>query len=268
VIEPILERTFIFDSYANRKGKGTHKALDRCHCFVRRYPYVLQCDVRRFFPSLDHDILYEILARKIHNKQVLWLIHRILKSGVGILTEEYDMVYFPGDDLFAWHRARGLPIGNLTSQFWANCYLNPFDHFVKRQLRCKAYLRYVDDFLLFAHTKKQLWEWKKQIIRYLRKVRLILHNGVHPRPVTEGIPFLGFILFPDQRRLKRRNALNFSRRFRRLILDYFDGKMAPDQLYASARGWMAHASYGNTIGLQKAVLADLRDRFQQKRLKV
>ena len=139
VIEPIFERRFIHDSYACRVGKGTHAALDRCQTFARWRPYVLQCDVKQFFPAVDHVILRRILARPIADEDVLWLIDRILDSGAGVLANEYDMVYFPGDDLLAALRPRGLPIGNLTSQFWANCLLNELDQFVKRELRCPHY---------------------------------------------------------------------------------------------------------------------------------
>ena len=89
------------------------------------------------------------------DESAIWLIERILASGRGVLSEEYDMVYFPNDDLFSINRPRGLPIGNLTSQWWANCYLNPFDQFVKRELGCHGYLRYVDDFLLFSNNKRE-----------------------------------------------------------------------------------------------------------------
>ncbi|MFQ5422235.1 MAG: reverse transcriptase domain-containing protein, partial [Anaerolineae bacterium] len=120
VIEPIFERSFIYDSYANRVGKGTHRALDRAQTYARQYRYLLQCDLRQFFPSIDHAILRDTLARKIADPDVMWLIDRILASGVGVLAEQYDMQWFKGDNLFAVHRPRGLPIGNLTSQFWAN----------------------------------------------------------------------------------------------------------------------------------------------------
>ena len=145
-IEPIFERSFISDSYANRVGKGTHRALNRVQQYARHYPYVLQGDLRQFFPSIDHAILHNMLAAKIDDPEILWLIARILASGSNVLGEEYDMVYFPGDDLFAALRPRGLPIGNLTSQFWANCYLNVFDHFVKRELGCPGYVRYANIF--------------------------------------------------------------------------------------------------------------------------
>jgi len=120
LIEPIFERGFIADSFANRVGKGTHRALDRCQQFARRYRYVLQCDLKQYFPSIDHALLSAALARKTSDPQVMWLVGQILASGAGVLSEAYDMVYFSGDDLLAFHRPRGLPIGNLTSQFWAN----------------------------------------------------------------------------------------------------------------------------------------------------
>ena len=254
VIEPIFEHSFIDDSYANRVGRGTHRALDRCQAFARRYRYVLQCDVQQFFPAIDHAILRDTLARKLADPDVLWLVDRILDSGVGVLSEEYEMAWFPGDDLWAPLRPRGLPIGNLTSQFWANCYLNPFDHFVKRELRCAAYLRYVDDTLLFDDDKARLWDWRQAAVERLARRRLTIHPGAQPRPVAEGVPFLGFVVYPDHRRLKRRKGIDFRRRFWELVRRYTDGDATLDQVTASARGWANHVRYGNTVGLRKAVL--------------
>ena len=257
IIEPMFERTFIADSFANRVGKGTHRALSRVQQLSRRYLYVLQCDVRQFFPSIDHAVLRNILLRKIDDRNVLWLMDRILESGKRVLSEAYDMVYFPGDDLFAVNRPRGLPIGNLTSQFWANVYLNPFDHFVKRELLCRGYVRYVDDFLLFADQKARLWEWRKAVIDRLTRLRLTIHPGAHTRPVSEGIPFLGFIVFSDRRRLKRRKAVHFQRRLHALVSRYRLGQIPLTRISASVQGWVNHACYGNTVGLRKAVLQQL-----------
>lgn len=255
LIEPVFERTFIADSYANRVGKGTHRALDRCQQWVRRYRYCLQIDVRQFFPSLDHAVLRHVLWRKVTDPATRWLIDQILHSGAFVLRDEYEMVYFPGDDLLAALRPRGLPIGNLTSQFWANCYLNPFDHFVKRELRCPAYLRYVDDCLFFADDKALLWDWKEASEKRLERLRLTIHPQAQPRPVSKGIPFLGFIVFPERRRLKPRKGHYFQRRWRQLVMDYADGRITLAQLTASAQGWVNHAGYGNTVGLRKAVLS-------------
>lgn len=255
VIEPIFEARFIFDSYANRVGKGTHRALDRCTYFARRYRYVLPCDVRQFFPSIDHALLRDTLARYIADRDVLWLVDRILESGIGVLAEEYEMQWFPGDDLFAVNRPRGLPIGNLTSQFWANCYLNPFDQFVKRELKCPAYMRYVDDMLFFGDDKAQLWDWREATLAFLAEQRLTIHEmSAQPRPVESGIPFLGFIVFPDHRRLKRRKGIYFQRRYKRLRADLAAGRLTFAQLDASVQGWINHVSAGDTWGLRRAIL--------------
>jgi retron-type reverse transcriptase len=256
VIAPLLERSFIDDSYANRVGKGTHRALDRCTAFMRRYRYVLACDVRQFFPSIDHALLRGILARRLADGDALWLVDQILNSGAGVLAGEYEMRFFPGDDLFAAGRPRGLPIGNLTSQFWANVYLNELDHFVKRELKCGGYLRYVDDFLLFADDRQQLWAWRAAVMARLAALRLTLHEErAIPRPVTEGITFLGFVVFPDHRRLKRENVIHFRRRFAALSAAYRRGDAPLEELHASVQGWVNHARYGDTYGLRRAILS-------------
>ena len=258
IIEPLYERKFIHDSYANRKGKGTHKALDRCTYFLRRYRYVLPLDVRQFFPSIDHAILLETLSRTIGDESSLNLCATILAAGASVQAAEYDMAYFPGDDLFAIARPRGLPIGNLTSQFWANVYLNHLDHFIKRRLKCKAYIRYVDDMILFADDKHTLHRWRNAIIVEAAALRLTLHeNRAHPRPTRTGVPFLGFQVYPDHRRLKRRNAILARRRLTRLASDYRQGKIDLDRLNISVQGWINHASNGDTWSLRQAILSEV-----------
>jgi len=255
VIEPIFERHFIHDSYANRKGKGTHAALARAQEFAHGHRYVLPCDVQQFFPAIDHTILTAALGSVIVDQDVRWLYRAILASGNGVLAQAYDMVYFTGDDLFAINRPRGLPIGNLTSQFWANVYLNPLDHFIKRELRCRAFLRYVDDFLLFADDKATLWRWRAAIVDYLATLRLTLHDRrCHPQPVTEGVPFLGFVVYPDHLRLKRRVGIDYRRRLRQLWRDAKAGRVPWRAVTASARGWANHAATGQTYRLRRAVL--------------
>jgi RNA-directed DNA polymerase len=255
-IEPIFERRFIHDSYACRVGKGTHRALDRCTYFARRYRYVLRCDIVHFFPSIDHAILRAILARPVADGDALWLIDQILDSGAGILSDEYEMQWFPGDDLLAAERPRGLPIGNLTSQFWANCYLDLLDQFVKRELKCSAYLRYCDDSLLFADHKPTLWLWKREIVDFLQTLRVRLHQRESTVfPVTAGIPFLGFHVYPHYRRLKRHNGIGFQRRFKALRDAYVTGTISQEQLEASVQGWLAHAAHGDTWGLRRALLS-------------
>lgn len=255
VIEPLFERSFISDSYANRAGKGTHRALDRCQYFARKYRYALQMDIRQFFPSIDHDVLRQTLAKTIRDRDILWLVDRILEGGRGVLIEEYEMAWFDGDNLFAVNRSRGLPIGNLTSQFWANCYLNPLDQFVKLELGCKAYVRFVDDLLVFAYDKKYLRQVLAQIEARLARLRLVLHPCAQPRKVSEGIPFLGFCVYPEHRRLKRRNAILFRRRFIGLKRLWQSGRISFESMTDSVRGWCNHAQYGNTIGLRKSIFA-------------
>lgn len=255
VIEPLFEERFIADSYANRVGKGTHKAIDRLQHFSRRYRYVLRMDVVQHFPSLDHAILRQAIAEVIHDEDVLWLVDVILASGAGVLADEYTMVYFPGDDLLAINRPRGLPIGNLTSQFWSNVYMTGLDRFVKKTLRCPAYLRYVDDFALFSDSKKQLWEWKRAVVGYLATQRLTIHEtAAQVQPVATGIPWLGFVVYPDHRRLKRRQGVAFQRRLRLLAQCYGDGEITMDEMTASVKGWLNHVRNANTAGLQASIL--------------
>ena len=149
---------------------------------------------------------------------------------------------------------------NLTSQFWANCYLNPFDHFVKRELRCPGYVRFVDDLLFFGDDKDQLWDWKDAVVGAHGRaplLRLTIHPGAHPRPVTEGFPFLGFVVYPTHRRLKSRQVAAYWRRWRALLSEYVAGEQTQDAVVASLLGWINHTRYGDTWGLRRAVAAQV-----------
>lgn len=254
LIEPVFDARFIADSYANRLGKGTHRALDRLQTFARGYRYVLRMDIVKHFPSLDHAILINQIARVVHDPDMLWLVEAILASGADVLADEYEMVYFPGDDLFAIHRPRGLPIGNLTSQFWSNVYMNPLDWFVQRDLGCPAYLRYVDDFALFGDDKRRLYACKQAIIEKLAELRLTVHEReAQVMPTRDGIPWLGFVVYPTHRLLKRRNAVNFTRRMEHNIDLYEAGKITFAELDASVQGWINHVRYADTWGLRRHV---------------
>jgi retron-type reverse transcriptase len=254
VTETIFEISFSGSSYANRVGKGTHRALDRAQVLARRFSYVFQFDVEQFFPRLDHLVLREILNRKIKDPDVLWLVDQILESGAGIRAEISATWEVKKESGRGTMRPRGLPIGNLTSQFWANCYLNAFDHFVQRELGCRGYVRYVDDGLVFADDKSLLWAWREAILDRLGKLRLTIHPGAHPRPTREGFPFLGFVVYPTHRLLKRRNAVAYRRRLKKLIEGWFTGQQTQDSVVASWRGWINHARYGDTWGLRKSML--------------
>ncbi|MFH0995523.1 MAG: reverse transcriptase domain-containing protein [Pseudomonadota bacterium] len=256
VIEPIWERRFIHDTYACRIGKGTHAALDRATEFSRRYPYVLKCDIEHFFPAMDHAVLYRQLARLIADPAVLSLCKKIIDSGARIHAGEYKPTIFPGDDLFDFLRPRGLPIGNLTSQFWANVYLNPLDQFIKQELGCRAYLRYVDDTLHFADDKETLHRWRKRIIDFLAGLRLTLHaNEAVVFPVKTGIPFLGWRVYPSHRRLKRRNGVAFQRRFALMRREIMNGGLTHAQMKDAIQSWVAHVAHGDTWRLRRSLLS-------------
>ncbi|MCP4418477.1 MAG: RNA-dependent DNA polymerase [Chloroflexi bacterium] len=251
ILEPIYERKFIHDSYANRSGKGTHRALDRAQSFTRRYPYVLKCDIETFFPAIDHTILRQILFRHILCPDSRWLINQIIVGGDGILADQYRQRYFPGDNLFAVTRPRGLPIGNQTSQFWANVYLNPLDHFIKRDLKCAAYVRYVDDFLLFHEEKAQLHKWRAAIEGFLTTLRLTIHPEKSVVfPVKSGLPYLGFQIFPTHRRLMQRNVRVFLRRFRQQRRAIRRGDLSFSDIKPSLTSWNAHAAHADTWRLR------------------
>lgn len=258
LIEPRFERLFIPDSYANRVGKGTHRAIDRLQHFARGYRYVLRADIVQHFASIDHAVLLDILARKIPEPDVMALIATVVQSGRGVLDEEYRPVLFPGDDLLALCRPRGLPIGNLTSQFWSNCYLHPLDTFVKRGLGCRAYLRYVDDFALFSDSKRELWAWKAAIIDRLADLRLVIHETrAQVAPVDTGIPWLGFVVHPNHRLVKARKVRDGHRRLRNRLVAYHAGEISFAELESSIGGWIEHVRHADSWGLRRHVLETL-----------
>lgn len=255
VIEPLFEARFYEHSYANRQGKGTHRAIDQLQTFARRYRYVLRLDIVQHFPSLDHAVLKQALNQVIVDPQVRQLITLILRSGEGALAEEYNMVHSPDDSLLAGTRPRGLPIGNLTSQFWSNCYLNSLDWFVVRELGCSAYLRYVDDFALFADSKRQLWQWREQLVSCLAVLRLTIHeNCAQVSQVSDGIPWLGFVVYPTHRKLKRRNVVHFAKRLQHNLDLYRQGTITFAEMDAGVQGWVNHVRYGDTWGLRRRIL--------------
>lgn len=258
IIEPLFEPTFIYDTYANRKGKGTHAGIRRCQQFLRQYKYVLKADIRKYFPSIDHGILKGLIARKIKCPRTLALIGKIIDNSN---PQEPVPDYFPGDDLFSLkQRRKGLPMGNLTSQFFANLYLSPFDHFVKEKLRIKGYVRYVDDFVLFHDDKKYLHELKRESQHFLAEhLRLLLH----PRksevfPTRNGVTFLGQRIFHTHRRLRRENVQRFYRRLNGRIEQYQAGTLSPEKLESQLNSWLGHARQADTWRLRRAVLRYLQ----------
>ena len=257
VVAPIFEAGFIGNTFANRTGKGTHNAIAAYEGYRDRHAHVLRCDIFRYFPSIDHDILKAEFRRRIACKRTLWLMDLIVE---GSNAQEPVKLYFPGDDLFTPHeRRRGLPIGNLTSQFFANLYLDRFDHWVTEVL-CAPYVRYVDDFALFHDDANVLAEWRERIARFLDGRRLRLH----PRktvilPTSQPAPFLGFVLLPDGRRgMPEDNVVRFRGRLRALRDRWKAGTVTPDEVDAKVRAWIAHADHADTWRLRHAIFRGRR----------
>jgi retron-type reverse transcriptase len=256
VIGPLFERNFISDSYANRVGKGTHRAVDRYQEFARRFKYVVQFDVVKFFPSIDHEILKSLLRSRIRDPAVLWLCDRIID---GSNEQEAVAEYFEGDDLFApWERRRGLPIGNMTSQFWANVYLHGLDNFVKRGLRCRGYVRYVDDFLVFGNDKRELADVRERVKGFLVRLRLRIHERrAQVRPTHRPTRFLGYRCRPTHRFLTKENIRRFRRRGRLLQRLYAERRLPWEKVKASLISWNAHAATAQSVGLRWRTLGRL-----------
>ena len=252
IIVPPLEATFIPSSYANRQGYGTHRALKQFITLARNYRYVLQCDIQKYFPSIDHEILKTIVRRKVKCEQTLWLINRIIDSSN---PQESPVHYFPDDTLFTpYDRSRGLPIGNLTSQFFANCYLNGFDHFVTDRLRLPNYLRYVDDFALFSDDRATLVKARIAIEEYLESLRLRIHPIKSQLSETRiGVSFVGFRVLPDRIRIRNDNLRRSRKRLKELRQDIASGSVDREKGVRSFGSWMAHLDHADTWQLQQCL---------------
>jgi retron-type reverse transcriptase len=253
VLEPIFERRFAPNSFACRKGMGTHRALASAQRGCRRHAYVLKCDVQKYFASIDHAILKELLARVIKCRRTLDLAGRIID---GSNPQEEAVGYFPGDTLFTpFERRRGLPLGNQTSQFFANVCLNPLDQFVIRELRPGRYVRYVDDFLLFADDKRQLGDTCARLEDFLSSLRLRIHaRKSRVYRAQDGVTFLGWRVFPERLRLVRSNVVRWRRRLKEMSEAYRAGRIRLNEVAVRVRAWIAHAEHGNTWKMRAQLL--------------
>jgi len=193
VLYPFFDKTFIADSYSCRINKGTHKALNRFRAFAYKVSrnntktaWVLKCDIKKFFASIDQAVLIEIINEYIPDQNIRWLIHQIISSFHS--TEE----------------GRGLPLGNLTSQLFVNLYLNKFDQFVKHRLKVRFYIRYADDFVIMSDERSWLESLTPLIKDYLAvRLRLALHpQKLFLKTLASGVDFLGWVHFPDHRVLR------------------------------------------------------------------
>lgn len=212
ILYPVFDRSFIFDSYSCRLNKGTHKAVRILESFTRKVSknytvpcFALKCDVKKFFDSVDHKILMEILKRKISNMNVLWLLKEIICSFDRSAIKNNQLSLFGESSVCGTQTERetvpfrrGIPIGSLTSQLFANIYLNELDQFVKHKLKIKYYLRYCDDFVILSNNPDELQLIKQRINDFLNdNLKLVLHPGkASIRKLVQGIDFLGYVVLP------------------------------------------------------------------------
>ena len=240
VLDPIFEACLVHDTYACRRGKGTHAAVKRAQTFARRLPYVLKCDIRKYFESIDHTVLKALLRRKLKDQRLLLLLDQIIAHPIP-----------------AGVSGRGVPIGNLTSQYFANFYLGELDHFVKERLRIKGYVRYMDDVLVFAASKPELHEILAAIRTYVQHaLRLELkEEALRLMPVTQGIPFLGFRIFPGMVRLQRKQWGRFKRKVREREAQFRRGEIDEETLGRSVASLIGHTLHADTLAARRAFFA-------------
>ena len=259
LLQPHFERRFVAHSYACRPGKGSHRALLRASSLMARRRFVLKGDVKRFFPSIDHELLKTEVRRVVADQRLLGVLDQVID---GSNPQEPVQEWFSGDDLFAvTRRRRGIPIGNLTSQFLANVFLDRFDHAIMDRLGWGEYVRYCDDFLVFADDAERLWVLRHQASTLLDGQRLRLHErkgGVHR--TTSPVPFLGFTLARGLRKLQRAGLVRATRRLRACgaLIAAAGDQQAREVAVSAARprvaAWIGHARYATSRGLVPQVL--------------
>ena len=247
IIEPIIDKKFIHDSYACRKNKGTHKAINRLQSFLRKKDttFCLQCDVSKYFQSIDHKTLFRLCQKKITNQKILLLLAKIINSS-------HDYVFINQEEV---EQRKGIPIGNLTSQLFANLYLNELDQFIKHQIKTKYYLRYMDDFILLAKNKLSLNQAKLKIIDFLRnKLNLALHpKKVNLFPTNKGINFLGYVIHQTYKLLRKTTVLRFIRRTKTYKHELKRGQISKKEIQESITSWKSYANKANTYKLQQSL---------------
>lgn len=262
VIEPVMGRSFIPDTYACIQDRGTYRAVERYKTFQKKNRYVLKCDIQKYFQSIDHDILFEKIRKKIKCRDTLWLVKTIIDSR----SDDAGLEYFDGDDLFTpVSRKKGIPIGNLTSQFFANLYLNDFDHFILENVKPGGYIRYCDDFVVFENSKKRLGRIKEEIINYLGTLRLRLHrNKSRVYRVSDGVDFLGFRIFPDHMRVRKRVVKTYRKKLEHMMEGYRNRTLGFFEINNSIQSWIGHVSHADSYGLRTRIFEKVvfkRDSF-------
>lgn len=234
VLNALFEPNFISDSFSCRKGYGTHKGFGKLVSYARKVSqnytqtcWLLKCDIKKFFDSVDHEILLSIIEKRVKDKDVLWLVREIIES--------YETA-----------SGRGIPIGNLTSQLFANVYLNELDLFVKHQMRIKHYLRYTDDFIILSKDRSYLYHCTSTLKQFLNEsLKLELHpNKTVVRRLEWGIDFLGYVALPHYEVLRTKTKRRIFRQIEKKIMSYKFGNIdgnTLNQTLASYFGVLKHA---------------------------
>ncbi len=252
IINPIFEPTFISNSFSCRVGKGNHKGVDALARMIRKASnngfkncFILKCDIKNFFGTIDHRILLDIVRKRIKDDDSMRLLEEIIES----FSSQYSTLF----------ERKGLPIGNLTSQLFANIYLNKFDQFIKHKLRIKNYLRYTDDFVILSGDKIYLGKLISTISLFLSDN---LALKLHPKKVTirkfhQGIDFLGYILLPHYRLLRAKTRRRIFRKIGERIREYKNGTISEQSLVQSLQSYLGVLSHANTYELEQ----ELRNQF-------
>ncbi len=242
-IKPYIVPKFINTTFACLKDKGTHKAVEEVQRQIRKYHrkydsfWILKCDISKFFYSIDPDVLYEIMKKYIADKKLLKFTHLLIFDNR------------PNPD------GVGIPIGNYTSQFFANIYLNELDQYVKRVLKVECYTRYMDDFIILAKTKKECIELKKKVETFLNDVlHLSLNNKSRYYPYSMGVNFCGYRIFTTHRLLRLNSKKKIKKNVKKWNKLYEKNKLDIPQALSSLTSWVGHASHCNSYKLQQKIL--------------
>lgn len=243
VVQPFFSRRFILDSYACQKGKGTHMASRRTTEFLRAAtarwgrPYVVKADISKYFPSISHAILSRRLERLFSDEGVLWLFHQIVFR-CGFVE-------------------RGIPIGCLTSQWLANLYLDPLDHFVKDELGQDYYIRYMDDFVIIGPSKTWCRTVLEQIERFVNVLDLRLNPKTGIYPASHGIDFVGYRHWTTHTLPRKRTMLRARRQLSKLVGLYGKGLIGPDYIRPRIASWTGYVQHCDAHVSTKAILDEL-----------
>jgi len=248
VCHPYFEKAQIFDSYASRNGKGTYGALERAKKYTNRYAWYLKLDVKKFFESISHEVMVRQLARMFKDAALVGIFEQIIHS--------YEAS--PGLPAEGTKSGRGLPIGNLTSQYFANHYLNGLDRFIKEKCGCKAYVRYMDDMVLWHDDKTVLLRLLNEIERFIAlEIDCELKPFALNRTKT-GLPFLGYHIFPHHVRLLQKSKQRFIRKLHIIEKGYHSGKWNEAKCQRRVLPLLAFTGHADAKNLRESILSRLK----------